>query len=290
MPDVYSPAPAGRTETAAPQVTTPSTATEPTSPQATPPAGSPQAQEPAGQSTEQAASDHQNDEQSQDGEPKTWKEKRQERNRQRWQEYREAKTVLPQRLAVLEQEVARLRGSNPPDFSQITDPTEQLAERTSWKVRQQNAADAEARLQSEREQAARETETRVQAAWQEQVEDARVRLPDFDKVVTPQTPVHPRMAPLVVDSDKGADIVYYLGNNLREAQALAQKFQTDPASAYVEFGRLEARLSAPAPKPVSTAPRPAPALNGGVSPMAFDVHSASVDDVAAQLRKAGLIR
>ena len=285
--DLTIPAPQGSTDTAASQVTAQDVQT--TTPQAETPAGQqPQAKEPAG-AQDQTASD-QTDQSQDDDKPKTWKEKRQERNRQRWQEYKEAKAVIPQRLAMLEGEVARLRQTSPPDFSQIVDPTEELAERTAWKVRQSQAEDTEKRLTQERERAALEDQQRMKDAWSEAVEDARDRMPDFDQVVTKDTPIHARAAPYIVESDLGAEIAYWLGKNPNEARALFNKFESAPNQALIELGRIEARLSASEPKRVSTAPRPAQTLSGGANPLAFDPGRASTDDMAAQLRKAGIIR
>lgn len=286
--DQTIPAPQGSTEPAASPVTTQDVQT---TPQAEKPAGQqPQAEAPAG-AQDQTAKDQSND-QLPDGEdqPKTWKEKRAERNRARWQEYKEAKAIMPARLAALENEVARLRGAQAPDFSQIQDPTEELAERTAWKVRQQNATEAEARLARERESTAIEHQQRMNAAWTEAVDEARERMPDFDQVVNDKTPIHARAAPFIVESDKGAEIAYWLGKNPTEARALYQKFESAPNQALMELGRIEARLSAPEPKRVSTAPRPPQTLSGGANPLSFDPGRASADDMAAQLRKAGVIR
>ena len=201
-----------------------------------------------------------------------------------------AQEVLPARLESLEKEVARLRGTAPPDFSQIVDPNEELAERTAWKVQQRQAADSEARLNSERQTAAVEQTRAMAAAWEESKQEARERIPDFDQVVTDATPIHQRAAPFIVESEKGAEIAYYLGKNPKAANDLFEKFNTAPAQALIELGRIEARLTAPAPKTLSTAPKPAPTLGGGANPLQFDAARASVDDMAARLRASGLIR
>lgn len=228
--------------------------------------------------------------QSQEEPKPTWKEKRQERNRARWQEYKEAKAVLPARLASLEQEVARLKGTAPPDFNSIIDPNEEIAERAAWKVQQREAENKSAQLEHERQSAAETQAVKLKAAWDEAQEEARERIPDFDQVVTDKTPLHQRAAAFIVESEKGADIMYWLGKNPKDAEALYDKFQTAPAYALIELGRIEARLSAPPPKTVSTAPKPAPTLRGGSNPLAFDAKSASVGDMQAQLRKSGVIR
>ena len=250
----------------------------------------PQAEKPAGDEGETPSQDAASDEsQSQEYQPKTWKEKRQERNRARWQEYKEAKAIMPARLAALESEVARLRGAQAPDFSQIQDPTEELAERTAWKVRQQTAAEAEARLKEQKDAATAETSAKLAAAWTEAVEDARERIKDFDSVVTDKTPIHARAVPFIVESDKSAEIAYWLGKHPKDAEDLYSKFESQPAQALIELGRIEARLSAPEPKRVSTAPKPAKTLNGGASPLSFDGSKAGVGDMQAWLKKAGVI-
>ena len=277
----------GSLDPVASQVTTQNA--EPNAPQAETPAGTEQPAKAVDETAEQKAASEET--QSQDGEqPKTWKEKRQERNRDRWQAFKQAKEVLPARLESLEKEVARLRGTAPPDFSQIVDPNEELAERTAWKVQQRQAADSEARLNSERQTAAVEQTRAMAAAWEESKQEARERIPDFDQVVTDATPIHQRAAPFIVESKKGAEIAYYLGKNPKAANDLFEKFNTAPAQALIELGRIEARLTAPAPKTLSTAPKPAPTLGGGANPLQFDAARASVDDMAARLRASGLIR
>lgn len=247
----------------------------------------PQAETPAGEANAAPEETEVQD----DDQPKTWKEKRQERNRQRWQEYKEAKAVLPQRLASLEAEVARLKGIKTPDYSQITDPTEELAERTAHKVRVAQAQDAEQRLLSERQTAANEQQQKMMAAWSEAVEDAKSRIPDFEQVAfSKDVDIHARMMPFLAESEKGADVAYWLGKNPKEATRIAELFDRGSPQALVEFGRIEARLSAPTPKTLSTAPKPAPTLSGGVNPLQFDATQASVDDFAGVLRKAGLVR
>lgn len=246
----------------------------------------PQAETPAG---EQAASE--DTQKPEDAEQKqTWKDKRQERNKQRWQEYKAGRESLMQRISYLEAEVKRGRDAKAPDFSKITDPTEELAERTAWKVRQAQTAETEQRLVQEKRSAAFETQERMAAAWQEAVEDARTRIPDFDAVVTDKTPIHPWMAPYIVESDKGTDVAYWLGKHPAEARSLAELFDRGSPQALIELGRIEARLSAPTPKTLSTAPKPAQVITGGVNPLQFDAGRASVGDTAEVLRKAGLIR
>lgn len=241
----------------------------------------PQASEPAGTEEPQKPAT----EQSPEKEP-TAEDRRRERNRERWRQMNQTRDDAMRRAAAAEAELHRIKSGQQPDFSQYTDPQEQLAARTAHMVRQNMAGDHESQAKAAREDAQRA----MYEAWNVAKDEARARLPDFDQVVTDRTPIHQRAAPFIVESEKGAEIAYWLGKNPDAARDLYGKFESNPAQALVELGRIEARVSAPPSKPVSTAPKPAPILNGGVSPMAFDVHTASVEDVAANLRKAGIIR
>lgn len=256
----------------APAVTEQTTSAESTTPQTETPAGTDEQQKAAA-------------EQPPEKEP-TAEDRRRERNRERWRQMRQTQDDALRRAAAAEAELNRIRTGQQPDFSQYTDPEEKLAARTAHMLRQNMAGDHESQAKAAREDAQRA----MYEAWNVAKDEARSRMPDFDQVVTDRTPIHQRAAPFIVESEKGAEIAYWLGKNPDAARDLYGKFDSNPAQALVELGRIEARLSAPPPKPVSTAPKPAPTLNGGVSPMAFDPHTASIDDVAAQLRKAGIIR
>lgn len=287
--DITIPAPApvvSSTDPAAPPVTV--QPAEQTTPQAEKPAGTPQGASPDGQRADTPAPAETPPQDEED--KKTWKEKRAERNRERWNEFKSAKQYTDQKIANLEAEVHRLRRTGPPDLSQITDPEEAIAERTAWKIQQSQTAERESQLKSEREISAHRHAEAISAKWAATVEDMRERIPDFDQYVTPSTPIHERAAPYLAESEKGGEIAYFLGKNPQVAQDLFVKFQSAPAQAFIELGRIEARLSAPPAKTTSTAPRPAPTLNGGSNPLNFDAGRASTEDMAAQLRKAGLIR
>lgn len=207
--------------------------------------------------------------------------RRKERNRERWQRMREAS----EEAARLRAELARWK-PEPVDYSRVEDPDEALALRTAAKVRESLAGDVEARASHAQQLAERALAENVEAIYQ----DGRERMPDFDQVVTDRTPVHRNAVPFIAESERGSELLYHLGKNPQVALDLYRKFDASPAQALVELGRIEARLSVPAPKTASKAPRPVPAITGGSSPPAFDASQASVDDMAAQLRKAGLIR
>jgi len=211
-------------------------------------------------------------------------QRRKQRNRERWQSMQNERRQALAEVQRLRAELDRIK--QPVDYSQIDDPDEAQALRTVQKLREMQAGDYE----TQAAEAQKKADAAIYEAWEAVRADARERMPDFDQVVTPQTPIHERAAPFIVESEKSAELAYYLGKNPDVAMSLYQKFDQAPAQALIELGRLEARLSAPPPKPVSQAPKPAPMLQGSSSPPAFDPFRAGVGDLQAELRKAGVIR
>lgn len=209
---------------------------------------------------------------------------RKERNRQRWQAMKEERQAALSEAARLRAELDRLR--SPPDYSKIEDPDEALALRTAQKMREMSAGDYDQQVKVQQ----RRANDAVVEAWSAIQEDARERMPDFDQVVNDSTPIHQHAAPFIVESEKAAEIAYFLGKNPDVARDLYVDFERNPARALIKLGQIEAKVSAPAPKPVSAAPKPAPVLSGSAAPPAFDPGSSSVSDMQAMLRKAGILR
>jgi hypothetical protein len=245
----------------------------------------PQAETPAGdeQKTEQQAG---TDESLDKKEPTQGDLNRRERNKQRWQEMKSTREAALQRAAAAEAKLASILNAQPPDFSQILDPDDALAERTAWKVGQNQAGEHRQTAQAERALASQA----MSEAWAARQEEMRSKVPDFDAVVHDRVPIHARAAPFIVESEKGGEMAYWLGKNPDAALDLYRKFDTAPAQALMELGKLEARLSAPAAKTVSTAPKPASTLSGGSNPLQFDPQKASATDFADRFKKAGIIR
>lgn len=260
-------------------------------PETSPPAPAEQAvQTPATSEATQEASGteqhpHAPDEgQTEQKEPSQGELARKERNRQRWQAMKEEAANARRRESILLSEIERLRRGVNPDLSQVVDPDEIIAEKAVSKLRSAQLEDTTARVQTERNAA----HSALAQAWQATVEEMSARTPDFVETIS-KVPIHDRAAPFIIESDRGGELAYYLGKNPNVARDLYAKFESEPAKALIEIGRLEAKLAEPSPKKTSTAPRPASVLSGGQNPLQFDPSSASVDDVAAQLRKAGVI-
>jgi hypothetical protein len=209
---------------------------------------------------------------------------RKQRNQEKWRAMKEERFHALSEAERLRSELARIRNTKV-DLSQYDDPDDALAARTAQKVRESFAGDYE-------QQAQRHTARADQAvveAWSAIKDDARERMPDFDSVVTDTTPIHARAAPFIVESDKAAEIAYYLGKNIEAARDLYNEFERNPARALIKLGQIEANVSKPSPKAHSSAPKPAPILSGSSSPPAFDPKSAGVSEMQALLKKAGIL-
>jgi hypothetical protein len=217
-------------------------------------------------------------------EPSPAEQARKERNRQRWQAMKDERLQALSEAARLRAELDRIRNTKV-DVSQYDDPDDALAARTAQKVRESFAGDYEQQAQRHTARA----EQAVVEAWSAIKEDARERMPDFDSVVTDTTPIHQRAAPFIVESEKAAEIAYYLGKNVEVARDLYNDFERNPARALIKLGQIEAKVSMAAPKAHSSAPRPAPILSGSSAPPAFDPKTSGVSEMQAILKKAGIL-
>lgn len=127
--------------------------------------------------------------------------------------------------------------------------------------REQQKLEAEARQHYDRAGQVKQAKKYADAQnWAAHLEEGKSRYPDFVEVFTsPQLHVAPKLAEHVFNSDVAADVAYFLGKNPAISSAMSGMSEIDMARA---FGRLEAQVSAPKPKTVSTAPDPITPLNG----------------------------
>lgn len=176
----------------------------------------------------------------------------------------------------------KYRGDNGADAYQ--------ADLTAFEVRQQSREDRQADVDDAREAAKHSDQTAADqrtVAYSARAEEFAGSVPDFDDKVG-KLRVSDEMADQIQDSETGPQIAYFLATNPAEMSRLAGK--TSPTDVAREIGRLEGRLSQPAPKRVSSAPKPVGAVaTGSGSQAEFDPQSASFDDVAQRLRAKGVI-
>lgn len=102
----------------------------------------------------------------------------------------------------------------------------------------------------------------LEQTWQQrQAEFAKSKPDYFDKVANNQhLPISPDMARVLMASEMGVQVAYYLGDHMDQARHIAML--SDPLDQAREIGRIEARLEAQkaAPVAVSKAPPPPPKL------------------------------
>jgi hypothetical protein len=146
------------------------------------------------------------------------------------------------------------------DFKTLDEYLEALSD---WKIEQRLKEKAE-REKSERERDTNEQDIRrAVASFSEKAEKVREEYEDFDEVVFESDyTVTPVMYQAIMTSDMSPKIAYYLGKNPNEATRIAG---LPPPAQMREIGKIEAKLSAPAPtqpKP-SGAPAPITPVSGG---------------------------
>lgn len=150
--------------------------------------------------------------------------------------------------------------------SNIPDPAEYGFDMAKW-----GEAVTQHATRAAQEQAIRQMTEQQQQAYQQQVFstfDQRERAymaehPEYsERVQTLQMAVelHPQFVEALALSDHGPAVVDYLAQHLEEADKISRM---PPHIAAMHLGRIEAQVSSPKTKPVSTAPTPAPVLKGG---------------------------
>lgn len=92
---------------------------------------------------------------------------------------------------------------------------------------------------------------------------------------------NPQLAEVLMTSEHGPAVVHYLGQHLDEAVRIAQ---LPPHLAAVQVARIESRVSAPKPKPVTNAPSPVPTIGGGAASPAKDPDRMTPDEWLAWRR------
>lgn len=129
----------------------------------------------------------------------------------------------------------------------------------------------------------RQRQAEVAQNWRDQVDDAKTRYSDFEQVAY-TAPLSPAMESMVLSSDTGADVAYYLGKNKAEAATIAKMSDLDAARA---IGRIEARITTPQPRLNTNAPEPITPVRSKAT-AAKDPEKMSFSEYEAA-RKAGKI-
>ena len=162
-----------------------------------------------------------------------------------------------------------------PAEAEFTDYADYVAAKAVWTaeqrttLRQAQALEVEAQEARQQAQNIEAAEQQiVNQSWAEKVSEAKGRYADFDQVALAQdVPITPQIAEMLKQSDKGPDLAYWLGMNRAAAAELAALSKSQPMQAAYHLGRLEASLSAPAPRTTSQAPEPITPTKGGGAPV-----------------------
>lgn len=188
--------------------------------------------------------------------------------------YAEKKTAEARAFAA-EREAQQLRA----DLAKIREtPTDNLTMEQAERLRLQEVMKSERLEDANRRAQAERTElvNRRAETFKAKVDAARERMPDFDQVFW-SVPVSDHAADLIAESDKGAEIAYWLGKNPHEATRINH---LPPHMQGAEIARIEARLSTVSTRKTSNAPTPPPVLNGQTAPGTKDPASMSMAEYA----------
>ena len=202
--------------------------------------------------------------------------KRRERDRAYKERLRtEAAEAQAQLRKVAEQKAKIIAAANSevePTEKDFPDAIDLITAKSVWAMRKASRTDQLAALEEQEQTAQYAYQDRVnkeQAAilanWSDQVNSARERYADFDKVVLSEDGAkvtNPAIARLIQTADSPADLAYHVCLN---PQLVAQLDQMHPVEAARVLGRIEAQLQAPKPRKTSTAPEPINPTNGGGS-------------------------
>lgn len=150
-------------------------------------------------------------------------------------------------------------------------------------------AEREASDKTSREQAQQRERVTIETAHATREQTARTKYSDYDDVArNPSLAITNEMADVLVLSDDGPDIAYYLGKNPAEAERIAR---LHPKLVAKELGRLSAKIaSTPETVTLSQAPEPITPVGGKTpvqtpEPSERDDMTTWVKKREAQLRK-----
>jgi len=145
-----------------------------------------------------------------------------------------------------------------------------------YEARQEYRQLAAQQEEQRQKQEAERQKAEQRSTFQAKAEEFAMTTPDFDEVAfNPSLPVTDVMADALNLSDKGPEILYYLGKHPDEAARISR---LSPVQSALEIGRLEAKLSLPQPRTVTKAPPPINPLSGGQGSLSVDPDKMTSDE------------
>lgn len=146
-----------------------------------------------------------------------------------------------------------------PKMESFTDIEEYAKAKADYEVKK---ADKE-RVEKENNQRFETSKQKLVSDWAEKEAEAEDKYDDYAEMVGEITPTQP-WSIAMMEAENGADIAYYLGKHIKEAQRIAS---LPPVSQIREIGKLESKLSSTpaAPKQPSKAPPPITPVTGSAA-------------------------
>lgn len=136
-------------------------------------------------------------------------------------------------------------------------------------------------IQQVAEIAAEQSWRTMRATFEAKAEAVADRMPGLVDKFMALPVVSPEIANFVADSDKGAEVAFYLTQNQNEASRISR---LHPYQQGIELARIEGRLQvAPQVRKVSAAPPPVPSSPGAPSPAQKSPAQMSVEDMQRML-------
>lgn len=176
-----------------------------------------------------------------------------------------------------------------PNKADFTDPDawelamlDYAEQRASWAAQKEvKRIEDEAKKKAELT-AAEEATKKTVDAFNQRTQKVKDKYSDFDQVVnTPDVLVSQAMTHVIVNSEHGPELQYYLGKNPEDAKRI---LALPVADQLIEAGLIIAKMRAPA-QPISAAPKPiTPSRSGGTTTRP-SLEEASMDDYVAMRKE-----
>ena len=149
---------------------------------------------------------------------------------------------------------------------------------------EQEARDAKADAEANAQQVA---QVRHQT-FMERANEFKGSAPDFEEVAFNQTTqISDLMRDIIVDSEYGPQLAYFLGKNPMEAASIAG--MTSEREVARNLGRIEASFASSRPRQVTKAPTPIKPVATGGGSNTMSAAEMSVDDMEKHLRSKGVM-
>jgi hypothetical protein len=157
-----------------------------------------------------------------------------------------------------------------PSFDDFEDVDAYYVALGKFGARQEIAQDKKQATERQQQQTQRQTAQDYASKREQAIAKGIEAYPDFEEKAlnNPDLVITQEMASVLVNSDMGSDVTYFLGNNVAESRRIAG---LDPLSQAMEIGKIAHSLTVKTPKKDSAAPEPiTPVGSRGATPTTLD--------------------